>query len=134
MKPKSERPIIKNYRSGRLWWGCEHLAYHEINTSEHVYLEKTENIDDRFKQVCDWLNDNEFTELTIEAYFCVGEDNEVMTMECDLDEVFYPEEFDEAIDSCPFLMDEEKEKSKIDMQEYCDNLEKEQFKFYEPDE
>lgn len=132
MKPESGRPIIKNYHSGSRWWGAEQLAHHEVETIKFVFLHNTENINEREKQISEWLDDNGYGEITIEAYFCVGEDDETNTDDCYIDEVFYPEDFDDALDSCPFLMDEEKEKSKIDMQEYCDKLDEEKFKLYEP--
>lgn len=132
MIPKSDKPIIKGYRSGGNWWGAEQLAHHEIETIKHVFLQDTENVNEREKQISEWLDDNGYGEITIEAYFCVGEDNEVNTCHCYIDEVFYPEDFDDALDECPFLMQDEKEKSKVDMQNFCDALNEEQFKFYEP--
>lgn len=73
--------------------------------------------------------------VTVEAYFSVGYDHSVgASGYCDLEEQFYSDAFDEAVDICPLLSDEEKEAIKQKMVEIIDDLDSSNYTPYEPDD
>lgn len=140
----SNRPIIKNYRSGRVgndgngmiggsWWGCQHLGYVEVYVSDMIDDLEGDEFGDRIESVCAWLSENDHETVTIEAYINEGEDESTNAYEFDVDEVFYPDEFDEWINECPYLLEPEKEAIIKKFGDYVDNLDAHEFELYEPD-
>ncbi len=140
----SNRPIIKNYRSGRVgndgngmvggsWWGCQHLGYVEVYVADIIDELEGDEGGDRADKVYGWLVENDHEIITVEAYIDEGEDNSTNCYTFDVDETFYPEEFDEWIRECPYLSDEEKEAIIKKFGDYVDGLDAHDFELYEPD-
>ena len=86
--------------------------------------------DDFSDDVADWFG-IEVGEVTIEAYLSIGEDTSTNSSNCDIDEVFYPSEFDQAVDRCSLLTDAEKSKLKGLMSDIAD--EKDGYELYDED-
>lgn len=136
------RPTIKNYRSGYAsnegngmvggaWWGCEHLAHAEAYVTDFIELPDEESIMSRWPKINDWFMEKD--KVVIEAYIEIGEDNSTNYSSCDVDEVFYPEEFDERVNACPYLSEQEKQDTIKKFREFVDRLDTEDFEFYDAD-
>lgn len=132
------RPVIKNIHSGYVhpdgngmtggrWSGCERLAYRGEYISQHIDIDKVSNTD----AVCDWLEKNHLDFVTIECYIEFDDDFSTNYHSVTISELFYPEEFDERINKCPHLTDEEKKKTISDFKEFVDSLEEGDFHLYE---
>lgn len=90
-----------------------------------------------YDEICKWFLENydEDGDVKIEAYITVGYDDSVGVKSfAELEEVFEPEDFYEAVDKCPYLNDEENFYIHTHMQDMVDDLECGDFKFYEIDE
>jgi len=90
-----------------------------------------------YDEICNWFLENydEDGEARIEAYITVGYDDSVGVKDyAELEEVFDPDDFYEAVDKCPYLNDEEKFYIRNHMQDMVDDLKCGDFKFYEIDE
>lgn len=90
-----------------------------------------------YDKICEWFLENydEEGEARIEAYITAGYDDSVgIKSSADLEEVFEPEDFYEAVDKCPYLNDEENFYIHTHMQDMVDDLECGDFEFYEIDE
>ena len=82
-----------------------------------------------------WQSHDEDGDVKIEAYITTGYDDSVgVKGYAELEEVFDPDDFYEAVDACPFLNDEERFYIHNHMQDMVDDLECGDFKFYEVDE
>ena len=113
------RPKIKSYHKGRAsnegngmvggrWWGCKRLGYADVD-----YLPAFESIinDSHYADVTDWFRERLGDTVRVEAYFDCGKDESVGLSEyCDMDEWFYPDDFENAVCDCPFLSDAEQER------------------------
>lgn len=141
----SSRPIIKNYSHGRAsnegngmiggrWWGCQHLAHLDVYVYEFLNdVETSDDLGDRWEKICAWFESEDKEMVTIEAYINEGEDESTNCYEFDVDETFYPTEFDEYINACPLLTESEKENAIRKFGEYVDNCDAHDFDLYEPD-
>lgn len=90
-----------------------------------------------YDEICDWFLNNydEDVDVKVEAYITFGYDHSVgINSYSELEEVFDPDDFYEAVDACPFLNDEERFYIHNHMQDMVENLECGDFKFYEIDE
>lgn len=90
-----------------------------------------------YDEICNWFLENydEDGDVKIEAYITIGYDDSVGVKSfAELEEVFEPEDFYEAVDKCPYLNDEENFYIHTHMQDMVDDLECGDFKFYEIDE
>lgn len=90
-----------------------------------------------YDEIYNWFLENydEDGDVKIEAYITVGYDDSVGVKSfAELEEVFEPEDFYEAVDKCPYLNDEENFYIRTHMQDMVDDLECGDFKFYEIDE
>ena len=136
----STRPLIKNYRSGYApndgngmvggaWWGCEHLAYAEAYITDFIELPDEESIMSRWPKIADWFREK--NDVVIEAYIEIGEDKSTNYSGCEVDEVFYPEDFDETVNDCPYLSEQEKRDTIKKFREFVDRLDTEDFEFYD---
>lgn len=132
------RPVVKNIKSGYAshdgngmvggkWSGCDRLAYKGEYISQHIDPAKVKNTD----EVCDWLEKNHLNFVTIECYITFDDDDSTDCHTRCIDEVFYPEKFDERINSCPYLTDKEKAIVIKDFKEYVDNLEETDYRLYD---
>ena len=135
------RPIIKNECSGYAsndgngmvggrWYGCDRLAYRGEYISQHIDIDKVSDTD----AVCDWLEKNHLDFVTIECYIEFDDDFSTNHHSVTISELFYPEEFDERINKCPHLTDEEKKKTIAAFKEYVEGLEETDFRLYEIDD
>jgi hypothetical protein len=137
------RPYIKNGHSGRVprdgmtggdYAFCTALAYKNLGMWPALRcLEARADYD----EICDWFLENydEDGDVRVEAYITFGYDHSVgINSYSELDEVFDPEDFYEAVDNCPYLNDEENFYIHNHMQEMVENLECGDFKFYEIDD
>lgn len=133
------RPSIKNYRHGSVspdgngmtggrWWGCERLGYRCVSISEQLDPSIS---DERYKEISEWFYAKNYDDVVIEAYIELSEDTSTNYSGCEIDEVFYPEEFDKRINECPLLTDDEKAKAINDFNKYVDGLEACDFDLYE---
>lgn len=123
------RPIIKNFRKGRVsydgnsmvggrWWGCDHLAYKTTEPCDFIGFIDDE---DRYKEAEKWFEEHGLGTVKVEAYFHVGEDESTGSVSCDLDEWFYPEGFDDKVEECPHLTEDEKVKVMNWMQDFSED-------------
>lgn len=137
------RPKIKNYHKGYAsndgngmvggkWWGCERLAYKTVYITDHIDIPVHDDFGARWDKVVDWFDGKD--ELVIEAYIEIGEDKSTNYSAYDLDEVFYPDEFDDLVGLCPYLSDPEREDAITKFRSFVDELDAGDFELYELDE
>lgn len=137
----STRPFVKNFRKGVVpndgngmvggkWWGCSRLAHKEIPIADLVP-------DSAFADaVCAFFIEKGWGDLyafvEVEAYFDVGSDESVGLREiCDLDESFIPDDFEDAVNECPFLTQKESDALMEKVREIADEWDG--YEFYEID-
>ncbi len=139
---QSTRPIVKNYRKGRVpndgngmvggkWWGAQRLAHKEIPLADLIPDRADPDA------VCAYFIEKGWGDLyafvEVEAYFDVGSDESVGLREiCDLDESFIPDGFEDAVNECPFLTQPESDALIEKVQEIADK--DDDYEFYEIDE
>jgi hypothetical protein len=118
---------------GGSWWGCQHLAHLEVEIYDFIDVETNDDFGDRWDKICEWFEYYGKDSVIIEAYINEGEDNSTNYHEFDIDEVFYPTEFDEYINSCYLLSDDEKRAAIKKFGDFVDGLDAHEFELYEPD-
>ena len=140
----NNRPIIKRRGKGRVGHDGNGMvggsyAYavqlHQAAVEFEPALACTESRDDA-EEIFWWLYYylNSDT-VTVDAYFSVGYDHSVgIDSHCDLEEQFYSDAFDEAVDKCPMLSDDERASIKEKMTEIIDGLDASAYTPYEPDD
>ena len=137
----SNRPKSKDYRHGRVpndgngmiggrWWSCTRLAHKEIPLTDLIPERPDYDAVSAYFIEKGWGDDYPFVE--VEAYFTTGADESVGLREiCDLDESFVPEDFEKAVDDCPFLTQPESDALKEKVREIADD--EDGYEFYEID-
>ena len=94
-----------------------------------VYIEDLIKGDEAWEWMHEKLGDESFK---IEAYITTGYDHSVGLDDiCEMDEWFANEEFDKALEECPLLTAEEKEKVKTELEAIAENEDGYEFYDYE---
>ena len=130
MKP--DRAIIKSQSHGRVgcdgngmvggdWMSVTHLAY------KYVYLETIIKSDDAWEWMHGRLGDEAFR---IDAYITTGYDHSVgQDYICEMDEWFTNDEFETALDECPYLTAEERLSARTELESIA--LNEDGYEFYD---
>ena len=139
------RPIIRRQCKGRVpnegngmvggaYAFCTRLAYKKIEIWPALRC-LIARVD--YEDICKWFEDNYDANgtATVEAYFTVGYDHSVgVSDSCEEDERFGPDGFDETVNRCPYLNDEERFYIITAMDDMVDDIPEDDFEFYEIDE
>lgn len=131
------RPVIKKEGSGFAshegngmvggrWSGCERLAYKSVYISDHI--DQKHSI---IEKASEWLNKHNLDSITVECYIEFDDDDSTNHHSVTIDELFYPDEFDERINKCPYLTKKQKAKTIENFKRYLDELEYSDFQLYD---